>query len=68
MAIYRQHRLNKTGEDGACSKQNGSWPNPNDLPGVDQANGHRKEEIKITSGGVPKNGKCSCITIVRHVS
>ena len=62
MAILRQHRINKRVQnvDGTGMKQNGT----NDIQDEGASSKvNIKDDIKITSGGVPKNGKAMSSTI-----
>ena len=62
MAILRQHRLNKKVQtvDSTGIKQNGT----NDIQDEGASSKvNIKDDIKITSGGVPKNGKAVSSTI-----
>ena len=62
MAIIRQHRLNKTAQtvDSTGIKQNGT----NDIQDEGASSKvNIKDDIKITSGGIPKNGKAMSSTI-----
>ena len=62
MAILRQHRLNKKVQtvDSTGIKQNGT----NDIQDEGASSKvNIKDDIKITSGGVPKNGNAMSSTI-----